>query len=167
MSTKQFVSFTVQGEVLGLDILYVREINRTLTVTSVHRAPGHVAGLLNLRGQIVTVLDLAMRLGMKKTEDTGRSCCVVLKTSSEVSRARIHNVDSEVLSPDVIGLLVDDIGDVIEVNEDEIESASMHKSGVASRFVDGVIKLDKQLMLTLNIGEVLSLEAEKQAIAGV
>ncbi|MFP5213899.1 MAG: chemotaxis protein CheW, partial [Acidobacteriota bacterium] len=93
MNTKQFVTFRINGSLLGLDVLTVREINRVLDLTPVPHAPDYVRGLINLRGRTVTVFDLGVRLGQPASAITEES----------------HNV---VLKHDSVGLLVDAIGDV-------------------------------------------------------
>ena len=78
--TKQFVTFRIDGDLLGLDVLRVREINRILDITPVASAPDYVRGLVNLRGQTVTVFDLGIRLGLTPRFITEESHNVVLET---------------------------------------------------------------------------------------
>lgn len=160
MAERQFVTFTVGNDLFGIDILLVREINRNLDITQVSRAPDCLRGLLNLRGQIVTVLDLRERLGFEKSEETKSSCCIVLKTSQELERNGVDSALVESTSSDAVGLFVDKIGDVISVNPQDIDTPKVHKSGLAKRFIEGVVKLDHCLLITLNIAAVLALDED-------
>ena len=87
MGVKQFVTFRLDNRLLGIDILKVREINRVLDITPVQHAPGYVRGLVNLRGQTITVFDLGTRLGLPPRGITGCSHNIILK-QDEVGRDR-------------------------------------------------------------------------------
>ena len=158
MGNRQFVTFCLGEDLFGIDILLVREINRNLDLTQVDRAPSYVRGMLNLRGQVVTVLDLGVRLDLGEREINGSSNCVVLKTDMELERSRARQELSDHTSPDLVGLLVDKIGDVVEVDDSIIESPPTHSNGVSGRFLDGVVKLENRLLVTLKTSEILSLE---------
>ena len=86
MENRQFITFYLGEDLFGLDILLVREINRHLELTRVDRTPEFVRGLMNLRGQIVTVLDLGIRLGIGARAIERESSCIVLKTRGELER---------------------------------------------------------------------------------
>ena len=136
MTKKQFDTFRLDDHLVGIDILRVREINRVLDITPVQHAPSYVRGLVNLRGQTVTVLDLGVRLGLSRrmlTEDT-------------------HNV---ILKPEDVGLLVDRIGDVEEADETAIESPPANIGGIAGGFIDCVAKLHKELIVILSPAKIL------------
>ena len=139
MGISQFITFNVFNNLIGIDIRDVREINRVLDVTPVQHAPDYVKGLINLRGNTVTVFDLGKRLGLGAL------------TVSEES----HNI---ILKKDAVGLLVDNIGDVIETNEVMIESPPANMGGVDGKFVDGVLKLDEDLLLILSAENLLKYE---------
>ncbi len=136
MNTKQFVTFRLDDHLVGIDILRVREINRVLDITPVQHGPSYVRGLVNLRGQTLTVFDLGVRLGLARralTEDS-------------------HNV---VLKPDGVGLLVDGIGDVEEVDETAVESPPANIHGIAEGFIDCVVKLNSELIVILSPDKLL------------
>lgn len=155
MSQRQFISFTVDNNLLGINILYVREINKNLTITPVDRAPDYVCGLLNLRGQIVTVLDLGVRLGLGQHDVNKKSTCIILKTNHELLRSPLHTDESITLPNTSVGLLVDQVGDVISCPEEEIKKPCRTGSDLSIRYIDGVIQLDKSLLVTLNTKEIL------------
>lgn len=140
MNTKQFVTFTIDDDLLGIDVLMVREINRVLDITPVPKAPAYVRGLVNLRGQTVTVFDLGIRLGLP------------LRKISEES----HNV---VLKNDPVGLLVDSIGNIVRCNELEVEPPPANVSNIEGRFIEGVVKLNHELLVILNTEKILEYDS--------
>lgn len=159
MAERQFITFYLDNDFFGIDILLVREINRHLDVTPVELAPDYVRGLLNLRGQIVTVIDLGIRLGLGPRKIGPNSSCIILKTSAELARSSAIHLLKDSTASDLVGLLVDYIGDVVAVDALEIEPPPAHTTGVRGRFLEGVVKLDKGLLVTLKTSEFLSLTA--------
>lgn len=161
MANRQFVTFYLGEDLFGIDILMVREINRTLDITPVDRAPDFVRGLMNLRGQIVTVLDLGVRLDIGRRELAKQSSCIILKTRNELARAgEADALLVEGAAADLTGLLVDRIGDVVSVEAGELDPPPAHTRGVRGHFIEGVIKLEGRLLIALNIQEVLSVKEE-------
>ncbi len=136
MDFYQFITFTIMDNYFGINIRDVREINRLLDITPVQHAPLYVRGLINLRGNTVTVFDLGVRLGLKK------------RTVTEDS----HNI---ILKKDSVGLIVDNIGDVIEATESEIETPPANIGAIESEFVEGVKRLDDDLLLILAANRLL------------
>ena len=139
MAVSQFITFNIAANLVGINIKDVREINRVLDITPVQHAPEYVKGLVNLRGNTVTVFDLGNRLGLERLKVTDES----------------HNI---ILKKDAVGLLVDNIGDVIEAEEDDIESPPANMGGIDSRFVEGVLKLENELLLILSADNLLKYE---------
>ncbi len=136
MATKQFVTFRINGDLLGMDVLRVREINRILDITPVPRAPVYVRGLVNLRGQTLTVFDLGIRLGLAPRAVTEES----------------HNV---VLKQQLVGLLVDSIGNIVQCDELDIERCPANACGIEAKFIDGVVKLEDELLIILRSEKLL------------
>ena len=156
---RQFATFFLGKARFGIDILMVREINRHLEITPAERAPDFVRGLLNLRGQIVTVIDLGIRLGLGPRVIGPESRCLVLKTSSDLTRHQAAGRLDDNTVEDVIGLLIDRVGDMVTVGDREMEPPPANISGVDGRFLAGVAKLDDGLMVALRAREVLGVEA--------
>lgn len=154
---RQFSSFYLGESMFGIDVLLVREINRNLDITPVDPSPDFVKGLMNLRGQIVTVTDLGVRLNLDKRERTKSTCCIVLKTEKELERIADEGLISESTSKDTVGLLVDKISDMISIDENEIEAPPANMNGVDGKYLGGVIKLERDLLATLKISEILAL----------
>lgn len=143
MHTYQFISFRLDTYLAGISILKVREINRLVDITPVQHAPEYVRGLINLRGQTVTVFDLGIRLGLGPrtiTEDT-------------------HNI---ILKGDAVGLLVDNIGDVVDARDSEIKAPPANLGGIAREFIESVVKLDQELMIVLSSENILELQVSQQ-----
>jgi len=155
MAEKQFITFYLDDDYLGVDIRLVREVYRQLNITPVALAPEFVRGLLNLRGQIITILDLGVRLGLGPRRIDRRSCCVILKSSLEMERKGTLYDIGDSTSPDQVGLLVDAIGDVVTVEETEVEPPPAHAGRLASAFLSGVVKLQNVLLIVLKASEIV------------
>ncbi|OQX26455.1 MAG: hypothetical protein BWK80_10385 [Desulfobacteraceae bacterium IS3] len=137
---RQFVTFRIDMYLMGIDILAVREINRFLDITPVQHVQDYIRGLINLRGQTVTVFDLGVRLGL----------------SARILTDNSHNI---ILKKDAVGLLVDCIGDVTEADEAEIEPPPANVAEIEEKFIAGVVKLDDELLVILSAEKIL--EAKK------
>ena len=136
--TLELATFTVGEALCGMDILQIQEINKIMQRTPVPQAPDYVLGVLNLRGKIVTIIDLAKKLGLGET------------TIAEEARNIIVNCfDGSA------GLLVSRIGDVIEVQNDKKEKPPANMRGIEGKYFSGVFKTDTQLIGLLNIDKVL------------
>jgi purine-binding chemotaxis protein CheW len=122
---------------LGVPIVKVQEMIRYLEITKVPLAPLYVAGLINLRGKIVTVVDLRVRLGFPERTKAEKPMNLVLSGQSPVS------------------LLVDVIGDVVEVGEDVFEKPPNMAKNQASRLLRGIYKLDSEILHILDIEQTL------------
>ena len=153
----QFATFRLGDRVFGLDIMMIREINRILDITPVPHARDHIRGLINLRGQIVTILDLAVRLGLPSRDVGEDSHNIILKTTVELAALHADGTAKALAtSNDLVGFLVDAIGDVVEADDAAIEPPSANVSEAESQFLSGVIKTDAGLLVLLDIKEVLS-----------
>jgi purine-binding chemotaxis protein CheW len=156
MDTKSFSSFLLNDQLFGLDILLVREISKQLNITPVPMAPEYIRGLINLRGQIVTVLDLRQRLGLGENPVTSDSCNIVLKSEMELSTIRGRDGREDLFAvPDKVGLLVDAIGDVITVDSKMIDAPPANMGEIDGKFLTGVAKLDETLMAILDVTKIL------------
>ena len=152
----QYSTFRLGDRLFGLDLMMIREINRILDITPVPHAKNHIRGLINLRGQIVTILDLGVRLGLDRQEIIETSHNIILKTSAELASVRQDGKGVQyVTSTDLVGFLVDAIGDVVEADESTIEPPSANVSEAEGGFLSGVIKTDAGLLVLLDINEIL------------
>jgi purine-binding chemotaxis protein CheW len=131
-------TFYIGDVCCAVDITSVREINRLLETTHVPLAPDYVKGILNLRGEIITVIDIAKRLKIpSKSSTTSRKNIIV----------HYHK--------ESIGMMVDSIGDVIRTRDENIEKLPSNVSGDQAAYYQGVLKTDKQLISILNLNELL------------
>ena len=129
------LTFDIAGQLYGIDITSVKEINRRLRVTAVPDAPDYIVGLMNMRGQIVTVLDLAKKMLAGSGLHSSPSACVILK-----------NLPGEL---DYIGFAIDRPGDVIEADDSNCEPSPAYMEGRHARFVKEVVKLKQELILVI------------------
>ena len=163
MAQKQFATFYIGENLFGVDIRLIREINRNIDITPVDSAPDFVRGLLNLRGQIVTVVDVGQRMGLRDKDDASNDCrCIVLKMSEELASKRSIDASIEETSRDLVALYVDDIGDMVTIDEKEIEHSPANIGDIEGRFISGVAKLEKELMIVVRVAELLKCEEEKK-----
>lgn len=152
MGRISFATFRLGKQKYGIDISKVREINRSLDLTPVPDALNHVCGLINLRGQIITVFDLNIRFGLPKSDITEKSHNIILKPY------RFNSSDDSHEGGDTVGLIVDSIEDVAEVDDSEIEAPPANIGKVDGTFLTGVMKTDNDLVALLNVGEILKQE---------
>jgi len=130
---QQYCTFTVDGLFFGVEVLKVQEVIRFQQMTPVPLAPPVVNGLINLRGQIVTAIDLRRALGLSERPAGSLPMNVVVRTDDGV-----------------VSLLVDEIGDVVSVEQSSFERPPETLRGVARELIQGVYKLKDRLLLTLD-----------------
>ncbi len=169
MRDQQYISFILDGHLFGIDILLVREIIRNFEYTPVEHAPEGVQGLLNLRGQIITVLDLGRELGISEYEGGGRRHCIILKATDEMARFLDDDEIVNEAGSETVGILVDDITDVIPVNPEQIESPPANANGVNGDKLMGVAKLPSKLLLILSMRKVMDRwqDRSRRTFAGI
>lgn len=131
----QYVTFTLDGSLYGIDVLRVQEALRSHTRTRVPLAPETVAGLVNLRGQVVLTVDLRTRLGLAKRADAEPMMVVVQVAGEPVS------------------LLVDEIGDVVDVGPESFEAPPETLASAMRSLVLGAHKRDEGLLLILDVDQ--------------
>ncbi len=149
-----YSTFRMGERLFGLDILVVREINRILDITPVPHSARHIRGLINLRGQIVTILDLGVKLGLEPRKVGDETHNIILKTDGELASA--HQARHLKTCPDQVGFLVDSIGDVVEADASRIEPPSANVSEAESRYLHGVLKTDAGLLVLLDLEALLA-----------
>lgn len=154
---KQFMTFYVEEGIYGINILGIREINFTDYCTRVPLSNRHIVGLLNLRGQIVTIFDTGIPLGyQQRSLDDKENSMLIMKTTSELSPvARKNGITTH---QDPVGLLVDRIGDVISCEDTDVEPVPAHADVNVAKFLEGVVKHDDNLVGIINVPELLKYE---------
>jgi purine-binding chemotaxis protein CheW len=138
-----YVTMYVGDMLLGIDIAVADEINRHVDVTPVPHAPKFVRGVLNLRGEVVTVVDLRMILGLPPTEGSSGARTVIVRSEGEQ-----------------IGLRVDRVADVVRAKSDQIAAVPPNLNGVDGRFFKGVFQLASELLVVLDIQVALAVHPQ-------
>ncbi|HEY6927745.1 MAG TPA: chemotaxis protein CheW [Steroidobacteraceae bacterium] len=138
---RQVCTFMVDGLLFGVDVAQVQEVLRYQEMTPVPLASSVVSGLINLRGEIVTALDMRQRLGMPPRAENLPPTNLILRDQQRV-----------------ISLLVDEIGDVVEVSTDSFEPAPETLPPASRALIDGVYKFKPQLLLLLNTERAVRVE---------
>jgi len=142
----QVVAFNIDIEEFGVDILKVQEINRMVEITKVPQAPHYVEGVINLRGKVIPIIDLRKRFNMEFKEHD--------------KNTRIVVVD---ISGNIMGMVVDAVSQVLRIPVNTIESPPEIVTGIDSEYIKGVVKLDDQLLIYLDLAKVIDI-AEMAAI---
>ena len=142
LARSQYATFYVDEHLFGIDVTQVQEIMRYHEMTPVPLSSRIVQGLINLRGQIITAIDLRRRFGMEDCPEGNQPMNVVTHVEGET-----------------ISLLVDRIGDVLEVENSRFERTPDTLKGVSQELVSGVYKLDRQLLLILDTKKTVDIRA--------
>ena len=148
----QYLAFGLGGEAFAMEIGYVKEVIQYGELTEVPLMPPFIRGVINLRGAMVPVVDLSVRFGRPPTEVARRSCVVIL----EVPRAE---------GPVVVGIIVENVSEVLELAPSEIEPAPAFGGDIRSEFLSGVGKIGTRFVILLDVNHVLTTD-ELTALSG-
>lgn len=140
----QYLTFRIGDEHYGLELAQTREIIEYGGITSVPLMPIFLRGVINLRGEVVPVIDLAVRLGRSPINIQKRSCIIVV----ELASTEQHHV---------LGLLADAVSEVIELCADSIEDAPSFGANIRAEFIQGIAKIDDQFVVLLDADKALSI----------
>ncbi len=135
----EFLSFTLGEEDYGVDILKVQEIRGYDAVTRLPDAPDYIKGVINLRGTIVPVIDLRLKLRLKEARYDAFTVMIVL------------NVEER-----VVGIVVDSVSDVIALNADQIRPTPEFGASVDTRFISGIGTVDERMLILLDIETLIN-----------
>jgi purine-binding chemotaxis protein CheW len=141
---RQYLMFNLGGETFGVGIHAIREIIEYPGVTTIPLAPAFLHGVINLRGAVVPVLDLSVRFGRDATSINRRTCIVVVEVAQGEA---LH----------MLGVLVDGVTEVREVEPGEVESRPQFGTGLRSDFVTGMLRREHGFIPILDVAAVLSL----------
>jgi purine-binding chemotaxis protein CheW len=148
----QYLTFSLAGEMFGVGILNVKEIIEFGNLTEIPMMPPFIRGVINLRGAVVPVIDLAARFGGKTTEVGRRTCIVIVEVPDEETR---HD----------IGIIVDAVSEVLEIPASEIEPPPSFGARIRADFIFGMGKVAGKFVILLDINKVLSVEEIAQLTA--
>jgi purine-binding chemotaxis protein CheW len=137
------VTFRVGTELFGVPIARVQEIVRIPTITQIPRAPAFVEGVINLRGRVIPVIDMRKRLGQISGDEV----------DARDKRSRILIVEAE---RRLVGMIVDEVSEVIKLTEGHVETASTMVSGPCNQKIKGVVKLDDALLILIDIEKIFT-----------
>ena len=137
----KFLTFQLKEEEYGLEILKVREIMGIMDITTVPQTPAYVKGVINLRGQVIPVIDLRLKFGMEEGKYDKRTCIVVV------------NVDGLQM-----GIVVDTVSEVMDIESSDIEATPSFGTKLHTDYILGMGKVQGEVKILLDIGEVLNSE---------
>ncbi|MFD2237259.1 chemotaxis protein CheW [Aureimonas populi] len=135
---RELIAFCVGEQEFCVDITSVREIRGFAAATPLPHAPSYVTGVINLRGTVLPIVDLSLRLGFGRTEPTERSVIIVVTVGAQL-----------------VGLLVDAVSDILTVTDDNLQPTPDLSSEMARSFVKGVIALDGRMISLIGTDNVL------------
>lgn len=152
LETAQYLTFTLDDEVFALDIGQVREVLDFTAITRVPRTPEFMRGVINLRGNVVPVVDMRMKFGLSATEQGVNTCIIITEVE----------VDGE---KTVLGALADSVREVLELGPGQIEPAPRIGTRLNIEFIRGMGKQDEQFMIILDIDRIFS-PSELESVRG-
>ena len=139
----KYLTFTLANEEYGLEILKVREIIGYMEITAIPQTPAYIKGVINLRGQVIPVIDLRAKFGMGTTEITEEMCIIVVETG----------LDGQSVST---GIVVDHVEEVFDISDENIEDAPQFDSAVNTDFILGMGKIGESVKILLDIDRILA-----------
>ncbi len=143
---------------LGVDILLVKEIYRHQSVNPIPDAPRHLCGLMNLRGRIVTVINLSVCLNRPLPADLEKCRLLILKTQEDIRAcSRKGLLENVRLGDDIVGFLIDKMDDVLSVESNDILPPPPNIADIDSDLIEGIIKQKDRLVILLNVTAILEL----------
>lgn len=149
----KYLTFKLVDEEYGLEILKVREIIGLMPITSLPRTPEFVRGVINLRGKVIPVMDLRKKFEMDVSDDTDRTCIIVVDVMSANGSIQI-------------GILVDSVSEVLDIGGGDIEEAPPFGTNIDTAFILGMAKTKESVKILLDIEQVLS-QTELEHVASM
>lgn len=135
----QWVTFQMEQETYGINVMQVREVLRYSDIAPVPGAPSYVLGIINLRGNVVTVIDTRARFGLPGTDITDNTRIVIIEAEEQV-----------------VGILVDSVAEVVYLKSSEIDSAPNVGTDESAKFIQGVCHRDEKLLILVDLEKLLS-----------
>ena len=137
----QLVTFRLQDETYGINVMQVQEVLRVTEIAPVPGAPDYVLGIINLRGNVVTVMDTRGRFGLPPGEIDDATRVVIIESDKQVS-----------------GMLVDSVAEVVDLRASEIDAAPIVGNEESSRYIQGVATREQELLIVVDLNRLLSEE---------
>jgi len=139
-SSIELLTFKLSGQEYSLDIMFVREIRGWTRATPLPHAPSFMKGVINLRGTVLPVMDLAERLGLPVTKHTNRNVIIVVNHENSMT-----------------GLLVDAVSDIITLTQDDLQPSPDVASGIGKNFIQSLTLRDDQMIRVLDLAQVVKI----------
>jgi len=136
---RQCVTFRLDEEVYGINVMLVQEVLRITDIAPVPGAPGYVVGIINLRGNVVTVIDTRMRFGLPSREMDDSTRIVIIEAEKQT-----------------VGIVVDSVAEVVDIYSNEIESAPNVGNDETARYIEGVVSRGEELLILVDLNKLLS-----------
>lgn len=136
---RQCVTFRLDEEVYGINVMLVQEVLRVTDIAPVPGAPGYVVGIINLRGNVVTVIDTRMRFGLPSREMDDSTRIVIIEAEKQT-----------------VGIVVDSVAEVVDIYSNEIESAPNVGNDETARYIEGVVSRGEELLILVDLNKLLS-----------
>lgn len=149
----QILSFVLDGDSFGTEISCIQEVLEYRKITAVPRTPEFMLGVINLRGQVVPVIDLRQFFQMKVTEPTVDSCIIIVKIP----------VDGE---DTALGILADRVKEVVEINVEDINPPPRLGNRIDGRYIYGMVHYDEQFVILLRLARIFSSHQLQEVIEG-
>lgn len=143
VSSQQYVTFRLDKELFGVEVARTKEILSLTPVTKVPQTPAYVLGVINLRGQVVPVVDMRLKLGLTAGIETEDTCIIVVDVQ----------VEDELIT---VGALADAVREVSEIRSDQIEPPPKLGSRLKTEFITGMGKVGEQFLILLNIDRIFN-----------
>lgn len=145
----QWVTFHLENEKYGIKVMQVQEVLRMTEIAPVPGAPHYVIGIINLRGNVVTVIDTRRRFGLSDAESDDETRIVIIEADNNV-----------------VGILVDSVAEVVDLKSSEIETAPNVGNDESSKYIQGVSSRDDELLILVDVNKLLS-DEEWQEVASL
>jgi len=140
----KYMTFSLKNEVYGIHIGSVKEINAMMTITEVPNTPNYIKGVINLRGKIISIMDLRLRLGMNEIDYSERTCIIVVEVpTGEKGKKKI-------------GIVVDHVAEVIEIKSTELEDFEEDIGNNHDFFINGIAKIKDKIVIILDIERIVN-----------
>jgi purine-binding chemotaxis protein CheW len=137
----QCVTFTLEDETYGIDVMQVQEVLREVEVAPVPGAPHYVLGIINLRGNVVSVIDARTRFGLPTKESDDMTRIIVIEAQQQI-----------------IGILVDSVAEVVDIDRKDIDTAPNVGNSETAKYIDGVVSRGDNLLILVDLNKLLSEE---------
>jgi purine-binding chemotaxis protein CheW len=136
---RQCVTFRLDNEIYGINVMLIQEVLRVTEIAPVPGAPNYVIGIINLRGNVVTVIDTRMRFGLPPKEMDDATRIVIIEVENQT-----------------VGIVVDSVSEVVDVDSSEIETAPNVGNDETARYIEGVVSRGDELLILVDLNKLLT-----------